>query len=1044
MTVLTTQEINKQYGATKDEIDKYFKSHPKLQRTKATIRKVKDRIKASKIARSPGKEVSFTQSAAEWQLIYGQAKVGGVITFVSRSGANNQILHMVVTIAGHQINSVDKLYLDDQEVVFGASPDPRWSTGIIREDGSVAPAAHKVFMSVSNGAVGQSANADLVGQLPSLWTSAHKQDGCAHVYLIFVWDATLFPNGVPEITFLVSGKPVTLPGGSTAYSTNAAAIIRDYLTDTRYGLGIPAAQIDSAQYTTAYNKCNEDVGVIGGGTEKRYTINGVFKVSESPQEILESMCAAMGGTVTFVNGLWKIYPAAWRAPTLTLTEDDILGDIRVQTKLSRRDSFNGVRGTFISPSNDYEETDFPIVKNDYYMSLDNGERVWEDIQLSLTTSPATAQRLAKIELERNRQSITVQFTASLKAYQLEPMDTVMLTLDRMGWTQKIFEVQEVTLVMEGGDGGKAPAVAVQLLLRETAEAIYDWADGSETAYDIAQNTNLPNPLFVPDITGLTLESGTAQLYIRADGTVFSRIKVSWTAPDDFFVTSGGDIQIQYKQSADAGWIALPAIPGDASSFFILDVQDSVQYDVRVRAVNGLGVPGSWTTQSNYTVVGKTEKPSNVTGFTASIESFGIRFSWDKVADLDVNRYEIRIGEPASSWEDADFLTQVDGTTYSANIRLSNDYWFFIKAIDTSGNYSTEATLIISQIVGPEAPITTISINDSNYLLRWLAPNSLFAIDSYEIAYGTPSTDYADRTFVAEVRGTAYQDRITWSGTRNFWVTGIDVAGNYGTPYKVTLQIDAPSAVESLSSQVLDQNVLLRWQPPEVHTLPIDRYRVYKGAVFSTSTLIGEVAGTFSAIFELLGGNYTYWVQAIDTAGNPGTEIGISVVVQDPTDFVLVQSGDPDNGTPTIYPNTGTGVRTIGDDFTLLMPVNEHETWADHFVNNSWSTTQDAVDDGYIYVVQPVPNFAYWERVLDYGATVETALVTLDFNRVDYDGTVDLDTFLYYSLDGVTWSAPTEGQNMLATNFRYVKIRFQIGTFLHASGEAMGNIGLTYP
>ena len=1045
MTVLTQKEINEQFKPSKDEIDKYFKNHPKLKRTKANTQKIRDRIKASKIVRSPGKEVSFTQSAAEWQMIYGTQKCGGVITFVSTNGTNHQVLHMVVTIAAHQINSVLKLYLDDEEVIFGASPDPRWSTGIRRTDGTVAAADHKVFMSVTSGTVGQSANADLVGQLPSLWTANHKQDGCAHVYLIFVWDATLFPNGVPQITFLVEGKPVKLPNGTTSFTNNAAAVIRDYMTNTRFGMGIPEAKIDATQYSTAYDKCNEDVGTISG-TEKRYTIDGVLKSSESPSEVLDTMAASMGGTVAYINGLWKIFPAMWIAPTLELTEDDILGDIRVQAKLSRADSFNGVRGTFISPTNNYEETDFPAVKNDFYMTLDNNERVWEDIQLPFTNSPARCQRLSKIELERNRQAITVQMLASLKAYKLQPLDTVNLTISRMGWNAKTFEVQQMTLVLDGGNGGDAPHIAVELLLRETAEGVFDWANGQETPYDLAANSNLPNPLSVPTLQDVALASGTAQLFIRADGTVFSRIKVSWDQPDDFFVTSGGVIQVQFKRTADASWQALTDIPGDIQIAYILDVEDTIEYDVRVRAKNALGVPGPWTTVERHRVIGKTEPPSNVQGFGGSIESFGIRFYWQKVPDLDVNLYEIRIGVLGSAWETAQLLTTVGGNTYSANIRLADEYQFFIKAVDTSGNYSLEAAPLIARIIGPEAPVNlNINLVGDKFLLTWEKPTSpLFAVDQYEIFYTNPGQTFADRTTVSTVRGLTFSDTVRWGGNRFFWVRAVDVAGNAGTPAQVSLNIEIPGTVQNFTTQILDQNVLLRWQEPSRHSVPIARYYVYKGELLEAADLVGEMAGTFAPLFELLGGTYTYWVRAVDTAGNLGDAAKTTAIVQPPSDFVLIENGDPqDQSKPYIDPGTGQGSRFVDDGDRLIMPINEIETWNQHFESNGFNTTQDAVNAGHTYLIQPVPLAAYWTRVLDYGRVVEAALVTLEFSRDNYDGIPTLLTTISYSEDGEVWTT-AQGQQAYAQNFRYLRITFQVGAFGEQSGEAMGNIGLTYP
>ena len=1021
MTVLTSREIRDQFKISKKEIDSYFKRHPRLKRTDANVRKVRELLAIEKGQRQPGKEISFTQAAAERQIIYGETRVGGVITFVAESGDTHEFHHMVITLAGHEISSIQKLYLDEQEVIFSGPTASGWSTGIRRDDGSIITATNRVFISTTYGTTGQSTNSDLNTNLPSLWTAQHIQDGCAYAYIILKNDPVLFPNGVPDVTFLVRGKPCKLPDNSTAFTSNAAAIAVDFLTSPApVGMGIAWANIDTTTYTSAYNKCNENVGIIGGGTEKRYTVDGAFKTSETPRSILATICSSMAGIVVPIGDKFKIYAGEYRSPTLTLTEDDILSDIQVQTRFSRRESFNGVRGTFVSEVDNFEETDFPAVTNEYYKTLDGGERVWVDVQYSCVKSAAKAQRLAKIELERNRQSITVQLKAKLGAYQLEPMDTVMLTLSRMGWSSKVFEVQHVALDF-GQDSDGTPGITTSLMLRETASAVFDWNDGSESTYDLARNTNLPNPLSTPVITGVSLSSGTSELYIRSDGTVFSRIKVSWTAISDYYISSGGKVQIQYKKSADSTWNTAGTVDGDLTSFYILDVHDGVLYDVRVRAVNGLGIAGSWTTQTNYLVVGKSAAPSNVTSVSASIEQFGIRVTWLPVADLDVKTYEVRIGASGSTWDTATSLDIINGTSYLANIRTGDTYTFFVKAIDTSGHYSATAGYVIASIAVPESPNVSASIAANKYILSWNVPTSLYAIDFYEIAYGTPSTPYASRTVIGTTKGTRFESDVAWIDNRVFWITAFDVAGNAGDNGATSLTVIAPSVAQNLSADVIDNNVLLKWSAPALGTLSIDHYDIYKGSTFATSDLIGSTAGTFNAIFETVGGTFTYWVVPVDINGNEGPESGLSALVNQPPDFTLVSSQIIDPATITTLVNT-----QVDGDY-VVGPINTTQTYQQHFDTNSWSTPQAQVSAGYPYYIEPSVTYGFIEKVIDYGTTITGCLVAVSWLQEIIDTAVDVKCSIGYSADGVTYMTQTDVTQVYATSFRYVKIRIGFGT-----------------
>src|SRR4051812_34055120 len=52
-----------------------------------------------------GRLTTIRQSAAPWQWIYGQARVGGVLTF-AEVGAGNVDLHMVITLAGHEVEEI--------------------------------------------------------------------------------------------------------------------------------------------------------------------------------------------------------------------------------------------------------------------------------------------------------------------------------------------------------------------------------------------------------------------------------------------------------------------------------------------------------------------------------------------------------------------------------------------------------------------------------------------------------------------------------------------------------------------------------------------------------------------------------------------------------------------------------------------------------------------------------------------------------------------------------------------------------------------------
>lgn len=75
------------------------------------------------------------------------------------------------------------------------------------------------------------------------WDANHKGGGVAYLILKLAYDANKF-QAIPKVTAIVRGRTLFDPrDGTTAYSTNPALAVRDYLTNTRYGRGIASAKM---------------------------------------------------------------------------------------------------------------------------------------------------------------------------------------------------------------------------------------------------------------------------------------------------------------------------------------------------------------------------------------------------------------------------------------------------------------------------------------------------------------------------------------------------------------------------------------------------------------------------------------------------------------------------------------------------------------------------------------------------------------------------------------------------------------------------------
>ena len=68
-----------------------------------------------------GSKLSTRAPTEPRQIIYGKTRVGGTITHISTTGTDNHLLHMVFVIAGHEVNSLEAVILNDETLTTSSS-----------------------------------------------------------------------------------------------------------------------------------------------------------------------------------------------------------------------------------------------------------------------------------------------------------------------------------------------------------------------------------------------------------------------------------------------------------------------------------------------------------------------------------------------------------------------------------------------------------------------------------------------------------------------------------------------------------------------------------------------------------------------------------------------------------------------------------------------------------------------------------------------------------------------------------------------------------
>jgi len=501
------------------------------------------------------------------------------------------------------------------------------------------------------------------------WTSNHRLRGVCYLYVRIKWDPDVWPAGFPNIKAVVKGRK---PGGT--WSENSATCINDYMTSPD-GMNIPASKIDASALSAAEAICNQTVTMQGGGspapTQKRYTCNGIVSVDSFPLDILEELLTSMSGTMVYQQGVYRIFAGAYVAPTITIDEDNLRAPLTVRPKPGLADRFNAVRGLFAKRSDLWEIRDFPPVTNATYETEDGGQRLFLDLQLPFTDDEVRAQRLAKIILERHRQSILVEFPANMTVHRLAPWDTVNLSIDYLGWTPKVFRVVTWSLAAEGG---------INLVLQEEASTVYDWT-AEETVIDPAPNTTLPSPFTVAAPSGLSM---VESLFITRDGSgVKARAAVSWAASAGPFVVA---YQVEHRLVGDPDWIIEPRI--SASPLNIDDIGPG-NTEFRVKAINSLEVSSSYSTTLIQEVIALSAAPAAPTGLSLSAIGGMAILRWDPSTEVDVRlggKWAVRHSKVTSgaNWHEAYTIGNAVAGSESQAVLPLKAGTYLLRAIDSAG------------------------------------------------------------------------------------------------------------------------------------------------------------------------------------------------------------------------------------------------------------------------------------------------------------------------------------------------------------------------
>lgn len=414
------------------------------------------------------------------------------------------------------------------------------------------------------------------------WTSAHRLREIAYIYVVYQYDASgdVFPNGPPVIEAMIKGRKVYDPrvtahdpddDSTWEWSDNSALCLADYI-NAPFGVGEPWSNIDQTLLATQADICDKTPTYGDGG--KLFTCNGRMTTDAAPVEIMSSMVTALAGIVWYAQGKWRMRAGEYVAPVMSFGDADLRSEVTLKTRHSRRDNFNTTAGLFAGDETNWTVTDYPQVTNiteagnfvadevytitdvgdtdftaigatsntkgvtfvatgagtgtgtaNAFLGADNGVESILDLDLPFTDNSIEARRIARIALERNRQQLSFSAAFNMRALRLQIGDTMNMTVEQFGWTDKTFEV-----VGFGFGVGSDNSLAVRLELQEISSEVFDEVDDG-VVYE-RDNTSLPDAFTTSDVTFSSLN---VQLVATPSGSFTPIVLGQWTQGNIGFI-----------------------------------------------------------------------------------------------------------------------------------------------------------------------------------------------------------------------------------------------------------------------------------------------------------------------------------------------------------------------------------------------------------------------------------------------------------------------------------------------------------------------------
>jgi hypothetical protein len=637
-----------------------------------------------------GVKANTKSTAAIIPIVYGKQRIGGNIVYLNTSGKDNKFLHMILLLAQGECNQiyqedfVDQILLDDKIYT-------EYSTFVTYE--------------FFDGAADQPVCATLQGYFPE-WDDP-LQDYC-YLYLMLEYHRDYF-RGIPKVNVILEGKKLYDSREGThypddpstwEYSTNLALAVRDFMTNSRYGWGVPASMINETSFA--------EVATYFGVT-KGWGFCRVYSTDRSSYDTVMDMLKHTRGSLVYSTGAYylKYKDTNYEVSKMDLVYNDddkadadrgtyaLFDDDSIEINSpSRFNKSNRGVIAWIDKERKYVRDELRVFSESEYLR----EGDYRDAKMELlgcgdgtlagevTRAKDMALQLGTYYLERSILNRTITLTALDEAAQLEPHDLVRVTSYELAWTDQLCRIVGQGITSSGNVG---------LSLIEEADILYD--DVVNINLDDLYDLNFPDRFAEP--FPVKIASVTEELIAYRDRR-FTRLTVDFTPPEDYVwfdhVEAWVSLGEAHPTVEDAFvWNFYGKVDTD---FNIDNALEGQTYYIAFRVVNEWGVKTSpdfdrdtnpvWNDKTyviTKPILGHIEQPDSLTYLDIIVNDNAINIYSSIVDDDDVFVYELRLG---GAWTGGIFLMSNETPNFSFKGVKPGTHSFYSNTKANNGLYGT--------------------------------------------------------------------------------------------------------------------------------------------------------------------------------------------------------------------------------------------------------------------------------------------------------------------------------------------------------------------